>query len=412
MRSLKDEVLALQRCEPQAIRNPYAIFNRARDEVAVLDYGPAVLITRFDDVDTVFRDQVTFSSAVSDGPYFQDMYNRLSEEQRPMFRFMMDWENASLGRVDDPVHAHRRNPIAKAMTAQRVNSLRGSIERRCDQLLDEITSQNGPVDIVDAFAYRLPLLVVAELIGIPLDNYEQLRLWAADWFAWKGNLAELPRSYKGTHDFVNWLETLFVQRRAMTNPPDDLLTAMMSKESALTDAELQVNVLAVISGGFETTTNLIGSSMLNFCKHPEQLAYIREDLNRLPAAIEEVLRFEPPLHSMGRLTTVDTELSGVRIPKGKSLLNVIAAANRDPAKFESPDKFDVSRTPMRITSFGVVRGPHFCPGSPLARLEAKVALTKVLERFPRFELLVDEPEWNEHYILRGLKRLPMRFHTH
>jgi cytochrome P450 len=282
-------------------------------------------------------------------------------------------------------------------------------------LLDAVI-ERGDMDLVADFAAPLPMLVIAQMLGLPPGDRARLTRWSDVILFMSYTIAGSPESERAVSDFQqvtgemsDYLAGLLDARRS--DPQDDLLTRLSQAEldgERLTPAEILGFVQLLLLAGSETTMNLISNAVLCFWEHPDQLARLRAEPSRLPAAIEEVLRFRSPLQWMYRLTTRDVELQGQAIPAGRMVLAVIGSANRDPKHFPAADRFDIAREPNPHIAFG--HGVHFCLGAPLARLEARVALTELLGRLEDIELASSEawpPRKGLH--VHGPERLPVRF---
>ncbi len=259
----------------------------------------------------------------------------------------------------------------------------------------------------------MPVLVIGSMLGLPPEDAVQLKRWSGALSDFLGG-AEMTPAIVGTAlKAVVELEGYFREHidRRRREPSDDLLTSLLAAhedEDRLDEQELLATCTVLLFGGHETTTNLIGNGALTFLRHPEALAWLREDLDgRIAGAVEEVLRFEPPVLRMGRVVRERFELAGQTLEAGDRVYMVMAAANRDPAHFEEPDRLDLARADNRHLTFGL--GRHFCLGAPLGRLEGQIALSKLLTRFPSLRLPDPyAPEWMDNLTVRGLARLPLR----
>jgi cytochrome P450 len=292
---------------------------------------------------------------------------------------------------DDPDHRRLRGFITKAFTPRAVSRLEPRIAALTQELLDDLEARSGrgeAIDLVADYAMPLPAAVIGELLGVRPANMG----------AFVGLINALVQSFRGwglvrnlTWDLprvVRFVDQVIADKRA--SPGEDLLSELIRVEQEgerMTTDELAATVLALIIGGFETTVHLISSAVVTLCEHPETLAAVREDPALLPRAIEETLRFASPVYSTERMYLAEElVLRGVTLRAGDMVVACLGAANRDPAAFDAPEVFDIHRSPNRHLGFG--KGPHYCVGAALARLEGRLALAGLLERFARIELAV------------------------
>jgi cytochrome P450 len=280
-----------------------------------------------------------------------------------------------------------------------------------DRLLDRVTGA-GRMDVIEDLAYPLPVTVISELLGVPVDDADQVKTWsrdvarALDAIALPVGPEVLERGRAATRGMVEYFGRLADERRR--RPGDDLLSGLVEAEEAgdrLTERELLATCVLLYVAGHETTVNLVGNGLLALLRHPDEWRRLRRDPARLPGAIEELLRWDGPVQRTGRMAAEDVEIGGVAIPAGTLVLAMLGAANRDPAQFAEPDRLDVTRDEPRHLAFGA--GIHYCLGAPLARLEGRVAIGTVLRRFSGLALAVERPIWRPSSALRGLETLPV-----
>jgi pimeloyl-[acyl-carrier protein] synthase len=311
--------------------------------------------------------------------------------------------------MDPPDHTRVRGLVNKAFTPRRVAELRPRIETIVARLLDAVRGDD-PFDLIESFAAPLPAIVIAELLGVPAEDHPKFKAWsnALVTAIGVGDSAAMRASFEAAlGQLMAYLRDVIAARRA--DPRDDLISAMIAAQEerdALTDAELLATSNLLLIAGYETTTNLIGNGTLALLRHPDELARLREDRTLVRSAIEEMLRWDSPVQATARVPLEDIPLEGATLPKDALVFTGIGAANRDPAVFTDPDRFDVRRTNNHHLSFGF--GAHFCLGAPLARLEGEIAFGALLDRYPKLEVASESLTYRANPILRGLTKLVIR----
>jgi cytochrome P450 len=305
--------------------------------------------------------------------------------------------------TEPPEHTRLRRLVSKAFTPRSIEELRPRIQEIVDELLDSVTTTE--FDLVQALAWPLPVIVIAEMLGIPHEDRDRFKHWSDAMIATLGGdyslLAEARRS---NEELVDYVSAVMDDRRR--NPKADLISRLVAAEedgSGLSEDEILGTVALLLVAGNETTTHLIAAGMLTLFRHPDQMEILRNDPSLLPSAVEEMLRFCGPVHTTRRLALADSTLDGADIQRGDTIIALLAAANRDPAKYSDPDRFDVVRNPSDHVAFGA--GIHFCLGAPLARAEAQIAIGSLLRRYPHLRCLDMKPEWSGTFAVRGLARL-------
>ena len=308
--------------------------------------------------------------------------------------------------ADPPDHTRLRRLVSRVFTARRTEALRPRVQEITDSLLDEMAAHDR-VDLIDAFAFPLPIQVICELLGIPAEDRDSFRAWSNVIVAGAAAAAELPAAAGA---MVDYIERLLAQKRA--HPADDLLSGLLEVRDGgdqLSHTELISMVFLLLVAGHETTVNLIGNGMYVLFTRPELRHRLAADESLLPAAVEEFLRFESPVETATfRVATEPLTIGGTAVAAGDAVLVSLLSGNRDPERFTDPDVFDAGRTDNQHLAFG--HGIHYCLGAPLARLEAQVGLGSLLRRYPAIDLGVP-PEnlvWRTGLLLRGLLTLPVR----
>jgi len=389
---------------PDFIRNPYPHYERMRttDPVHLTPLGVFVA-SRHAEASLVVRDK-RFGKEHAErairryGP-------KIMEE--PAFRSL----GLMMLQQDPPDHTRLRGLVVKAFTARRVEDMRPRIQQIVDEALDRIIPQ-GKMDLIEDFAFRLPVTVICDMLGIPEEHrevfYTRARTGGRILDPVPLSPEEIKQANEGTIMSEMYFRQLFELRRK--SPGDDLITQLVQAEeegSKLSNEELTANIILLFGAGHETTVNLIGNGLLALYRNPDQLALLKARPELITNAIEEFLRYDSSVQLTGRVALEDIEdLGGKRIPKGETVLCLLGSANHDPAVYpDQPERLDITRPNVRPLSFG--GGIHFCLGAQLARIEAEIAISTLLRRLP--DLRLDDavnPEWRPTFVLRGLKRLP------
>ena len=389
---------------PDFIRDPYPHYERLRatDPMHVTSYG-AIVASRHAEASLVLRDR-RFGKAFVERSirrYGPDIMNE------PIFRSMSHW----MLQQDPPDHTRLRGLVVKAFTARRVEDMRPRIQQVVDQTMDAVIDR-GHMDLIEDFAFRLPVTIICDMLGIPEDHRELFYKGSRE----GGRLLdpvpmtpeEIAKANVGHAAAKMYFDQLFELRRA--DPGDDLTTQLVQAEedgNKLTNEELTANVILLFGAGHETTVNLIGNGLLALHRNPDQLALLKANPSLITNAIEEFLRYDSSVQLTARVALEDIDdLGGKKVLKGESVLCLLGSANRDPAVYpDRSERLDLSRLNVRPLSFG--GGIHHCLGAQLARIEAGIAIATLLRRIP--ELYLDDsanPEWRQTFVLRGLRRLP------
>jgi len=389
---------------PEFIRDPYPYYARLRttDPMHVTQFG-AFVASRHAEASLVLRDKRFGKDFVERNIR---RYGPKTMEE-PIFRSMSHW----MLQQDPPDHTRLRGLVVKAFTARRVEDMRPRIQQIVDETLDRIAPQ-GRMDLIEDFAFRLPVTIICDMLGIPEEHRELFYKGSRD----GGRLLdpvplsreEIEQANAGNAMSQMYFQQLFELRRR--SPGDDLTTQLVQAEedgNKLTNEELTANIILLFGAGHETTVNLIGNGLLALHRNPHQLALLKANPGLITNAVEEFLRYDSSVQLAGRVTLEDIDdLGGKRIPKGESVFCLLGSANRDPAVFpDRPDQLDITRPNVRPLSFG--GGIHFCLGAQLARIEAEIAISTLLRRLPDLRLDdAENPQWRPTFVLRGLKALP------
>ena len=388
-------------------QNPYPTYHLLRREAPIYwsDLWGCWILTRYRDIVSTLQNPKRFSS-VGRLTAAMELPQDVREQVRPLVRHY----SQGLINVDPPDHTRLRQLVHKAFLPGTVGAMAGYVEGIVERLIEEVQPR-GKMDIIRDFAYPLPVTVIARLMGVPLADHGKLKRWSGKIVEFMATPKPAPEVLMSSQDALLALQDYFRStfRRRRVELRDDLISALVAAEEAgerLTEEELISTCVTLLIGGHETTTYLISSGVLALIQHPEQLRKLRANPDGARMAVEEMLRYEGPFQRNRRLATEAVELDGHLIQKGQLLVQMLGAANRDPAVFPNPDSFDIERHPNRHVSFG--HGPHFCVGAPLARLEAPIAINALLRRLPNLELATDELAW-KNTVFRGLERLPVTF---
>ncbi|MDF5759112.1 cytochrome P450 [Spongiactinospora sp. TRM90649] len=393
---------------PEHVADPHPLFHRMREEAPVhRQVGRATgrafwYLTRYPDVQRALLDpdvgrQLDRLPADLAAPHRRWEIDALAMVRRNVFH------------LDPPDHTRLRRLIAPAFGARTVASLERRVEHVVGGLLDCMAARaaaGAEVDVIEELALPLPILVMAELFGFPVEDRARFRAWSDEMLAGRNGVRTLRAGMR----FVEYISEKIDERHARPEAGDDLLSRLVEEErdGGISREELVSSVFQLMFAGDETTVNLIGIGVLELLRHPDQLARLRERPRLIGPAVEETLRFNGPVgHARPLYALSDVRVGEAVIPRGEIVLPVLLAANRDPAVFPRPDVFDIGRDPNRHLGFG--HGIHFCLGAALARVQARTAIGSLVNRFPEMSLAVDpaDLEWTSDLFLRGVRRLPL-----
>ena len=368
----------------ETLADPYPFYAALRrsDPVHWDERRHAWLLTRYQDCDLVLRDSERFSSALGD--------------------------DGSMLVSDAPRHTRLRTLVSKAFTARTVAKLRPRIEAITEELLAAIDGAET-VDAVAAFAYPLPIAVIAEMLGVEHERRDFFRAQSQA-IALSMGVSLDPTTRQRASAAGRQLRAYFTEliARRREDPRDDLVSALIAAEDRgdlLSERELLMMLQLLLIGGHETTANLIGNGLLALLRHPDQLAWLRDEMGGERRAIDELLRYDSPVQYTGRIARDTVELGGKTIRPGERVRTILGAANRDPEQFAAPDTLDLGRDPCQHLAFGF--GVHYCLGAELARLEGAIALPAIVRRYPKLRLASETVQWRPAAVLRGLEALPL-----
>lgn len=387
----------------RARANPQAIYAQLREKepVYAIEVGDTRywVTTRYEDCLTVLKNPQVGKEYRKKLP--AELANRYPSDPTT------ELADRSMLFVDPPDHTRLRGLVHKAFTPRMIENLRPRIQAISQDLIDQMGT-HGQADLIDHFAFPLPIIVIAELLGIPTEERDQFRAWTKAMLF--GPTAEIAGT--AALEFMMYCHHLFDQRR--DDPKEDLITGLLDAEEngqKLTQEELMGMVFLLLVAGHETTVNLIGNGTLALIQHRDQFDKLRAHPERIDNAIEEMLRYNGPVEcSTNRWAFSDVELGGRTLQMGDVVLASLVAANRDPAVFADPDRFDIEREGLnKHIAFG--NGIHYCLGAPLARLEGQIAINALVQQFPQLDLAVPlkELRWTESLLLHGMKHMPISY---
>lgn len=396
-----DQSLLLKLLDPETRPDPYPVLRQLREDAPLrLPDSNLAVFAGFSDCETALRHPSSCSDRLKST--IAQRAVAAGEVARPFgtpgFLFL-----------DPPDHTRLRRLVSKAFSPKVVKSLEPEITALVDGLLDAVAA-TGHFEAIADLAYPLPVAVICRLLGVPIEDEpafsrasSMLAQGLDPFIAFSGQPQGFEERLEAGLWLRDYLRGLVRQRRA--NPGDDLMSGLVAVEESgdqLTEDEIVATCNLLLVAGHETTVNLIANAILAMLRHRRYWTALGDDAGHASAIVEETLRYDPPVQLVGRIAGEDMSIGDIPIPKGDTMMLLLAAAHRDPEVVERPDEFDPTRSPVRHLAFGL--GPHFCLGAPLARLEATVALSAVTKRFPGARLEV-EPAYKPHVTLRGLAAL-------
>ena len=391
------------------LNNPFPLYHhlRADDPVHWSEQADSWILTRYDDVKFALQyDPRITAERLS--LLINKLPTKVRGEVEPLRQLLSKW----MQQYDPPEHTRLRKLVSKTFTARMLERLRGRIRVIVDELIDHV-QENGEMEFIRDFAYPVPAIVIAEMLGVPPEHRDQFKQWSADLAAFLEGVGThwvdaTIRANQSALELTKYLGELFSLRRQ--SPQEDLISQLVAVEEQgdrLSEDELYGMCSFILEAGHETTTGLLANGLLALIQHPDQLQQLRENPSLIDTAVEEMLRYDSSIQRISRMAIQDFMLDGKPIKQGQRLWAMIGAANRDPAQFPEPDRFDIGRQNNKHVAFGF--GTHHCVGAPLARLEAQIGFTTLLERLPDLSLATDNVEWCEGISLRVPEVLPVTF---
>lgn len=391
---------------PDFRADPYPTYARLRTHAPVhwSELGHAWILSRSADLDAALRDPRFSSDRMHQLYAFQEVMNALGGVGPAVQLF-----SETMLSVDPPDHTRLRSLVNKAFTPRSVEAMRARIQAIVDDLLTA-AEQQPRLDLMRDLAVPLPVIVIAEMLGVPPADRDLFKRWSDDLGAVLDPVIDraiLRRGDRAVLAMSDYFRPLIRDRR--THPREDLLSALVAAEEEgrrLSEDELFAMCILILAAGNETATNLIGNGVLALLRHPDAWRRLRDDPALMPSAVEELLRYDSPVQFLTRVVTENMTLHGRTLGRGQFVLLCIGAANRDPDQFSDPDRLLLDRPNTNHLAFG--RGIHYCLGAPLARLEGQIALAALLRRWPHLHLTTEAPAWRDTLTLRGLATLPVK----
>ncbi|ASL65346.1 cytochrome P450 [Bacillus thuringiensis] len=385
----------------------YEIYKESRKKQPILfvnqvEIGKEWLITRYEDALPLLKDN----------RLKKDWTNVFSQDIKNMYLSVDNSDHLTTHMLnsDPPNHSRLRSLVQKAFTPKMIAQLDGRIERIADDLISDI-ERKGTLNLVDDYSFPLPIIVISEMLGIPKEDQAKFRIWSHAVIASPETPEEIKETEKQLSEFITYLQYLVDIKRK--EPKEDLVSALILAESEghkLSARELYSMIMLLIVAGHETTVNLITNTVLALLENPNQLQLLKDNPKLIDSAIEEGLRYYSPVEvTTARWAAEPFQIHDRTIEKGDMVVIALASANRDETVFENPEVFDITRENNRHIAFG--HGSHFCLGAPLARLEAKIAITNLFNRMPELKIKGNREEikWQGNYLMRSLEELPLTF---
>ncbi|MBH0359285.1 cytochrome P450 family protein [Bacillus toyonensis] len=385
----------------------YEIYKESRKVQPILfvnqiEIGKEWLITRYEDALPLLKDN----------RLKKDQANVFPQDTKNMYLSVDNSDHLTTHMLnsDPPNHSRLRSLVQKAFTPKMISQLDGRIQRIADDLISEI-ERKGTLNLVDDYSFPLPIIVISEMLGIPKEDQAKFRIWSHAVIASPETPEEIKETEKQLSEFITYLQYIVDVKRK--NPKEDLVSALILAENEgqkLSARELYSMIMLLIVAGHETTVNLITNTVLALLENPKQLQLLKDNPKLIDSAIEEGLRYYSPVEvTTARWAAEPFQIHDQTIQKGDMVIIALASANRDETVFENPEVFDIMRENNRHIAFG--HGSHFCLGAPLARLEAKIAITTLFKRMPELQLKGDREDikWQGNYLMRSLEELPLTF---
>jgi pimeloyl-[acyl-carrier protein] synthase len=394
--------------QPEIVVDPYPVYDIIREKEPVWwnEHLGSWLVLRYDDVLESLNHWEKLSSDRTTA-----FLGHLSESEEERFKDWADMRRRMMLYNDPPRHTRLRKPVKRGMTVRLSNQMRPKIQRVVDDLIDGVI-ERGECDGIQDLGYHLPVILNSELIGIPEADRAKVKVWTSDFVAainaGGANVAtdDLERGQNAIRAMREYFTDLAEKKRA--DPQEDLLSSLVQRdEDPLEGDDLVATCIVVMFAGLETALNLIGNGLLALLRNPDQLSLLIEKPELMHSAVEEFLRYDGPLHLVGRMATEDMTVRGYEIAKHDKVLVMLGAANRDPNFVADPHKLDITRTDNRHVAFS--HSIHYCPGAEISRIMGELSFGAILKRMTDLRLGEGELTWQPNLSFRGLQSLPLAY---
>jgi len=388
------------------VNNPYPLFDRLRTESPVWwsTKSKYWIVSRYAEARAILRD-LDYEKGFSrfkQGPAIANLFPQVRAIKKAAKSWMLQ--------MDPPDHTRIRSLVNKAFTPKIVHEMLLDIEAIANSLIDDVLAK-GEMELMQDFAFPLPVMVISDILGVPRSDRDKFKHWSDGLVGAlnpRREFIKVTRAGSAVEELNQYLIPLVEERRK--NPKNDLISLLVQAEESgnkLTREEVLSNCILLLVAGHETTVNLIGNTVLNLLRYPEQLDLLKKQPELTESAIEEVLRFESPVQAVRRMPSDDLELAGTKLKKDDMIMIFLGSANRDPEQFPNADKFDITRKENKHLAFS--EGIHYCLGASLARTEGQIALRQLFNRLPNLKLATDKVEFKMPFALRGPRNLPVKW---
>jgi cytochrome P450 len=410
--TLTDEFDAWYTNDPAVIADPYPFFHRLRKEAPIFRRNGLVVLSRHADCSEASINTDLWKTDGKRYDYGSLDPAALPPAQQQQLRELFEMERLGLNKTEGEQHARLRGLVKRAFTPRTVAGMQDRMQQVADELLDRV-APTGHMDAIADFAFQLPIIMICEMLEVPIEDRHQIREWGLGISGLFGGVRDdvlgvIDSAHRNKSALFAYLRKIIEGRRSARGVgSSSVMSILLEAESGdrLSDEELVANAALFVFAGHETTTNAIGNALIALMTHRSQWDILREDLDLAPNAADEALRYLPPVHTEPRYASREVELAGESIGQGERLRLLWAAANRDPERFEDPDRFDVTRSEIKHLAFGV--GRHYCLGASLAKQEIATAISTLARRFPDMRMVEAEPRWRPSFNVHGVSELPL-----
>jgi cytochrome P450 len=408
---LADEINAFFHLDPTLIADPFPLYRRIRQEAPVFRHTDKVLVATYRDAREILTSPQVLQGLAVKGTRYRTASSKVDEEHRIQLAEMFGFLEKRLGGTNGEHHSRLRRLAQRAFTPKVVARMQEQVEEIANELIAPLAAKD-PVEMIEDYAFHLPLIVICEMLDISTDDRDDLRRWANDLGQFVGaewsDTATIERTHESVFKLRSYLTSVFDARRG--GDTTDLLGALIAAEGDdgdhFTEDELVAMITQFVFAGHETSTMFLGNALVALLgEYRDQWDILCEDSSLIPNAVEELLRHDSPTHNIDKLAGADFEIGGVEIKQWDTINVMLASANRDEAAFADADRLDVLRKDVMHLTFG--QGAHFCLGASLARMEARISLEAFTQRFPQMRLASEKIEWRKTHMNRGPEALPI-----